>query len=52
MRFTLCTALPISSPAFRSTIKDGVADPANPFFGTPRTALNPRQLQFSAKLTF
>jgi hypothetical protein len=32
--------------------KDGVTSPANPFFGTPRTALNPRQLQFSAKLTF
>jgi hypothetical protein len=32
--------------------KDGIVDPANPFFGTPRTALNPRQLQISAKLTF
>ena len=31
---------------------DGVTSPADPYFGTPRTALNPRQLQFSAKLTF
>jgi hypothetical protein len=44
------------APDFIGTIpqhyKDGVTSPANPFFGTPRTALNPRQLQFSAKLTF
>ncbi|MGC2398931.1 MAG: carboxypeptidase regulatory-like domain-containing protein [Acidobacteriaceae bacterium] len=32
--------------------KDGVASPANAYFGTPRTAFNPRQLQFSAKFTF
>jgi hypothetical protein len=32
--------------------KDGVADPANPTFGSPRTMLNPRQFQFSAKLQF
>jgi hypothetical protein len=32
--------------------KDGTVDPANPFFGTPRTAFNPRQLQFSAKFNF
>ena len=30
---------------------DGVAG-ENPFFGTPRTAFNPRQLQFGAKFTF
>jgi hypothetical protein len=32
--------------------KDGVADPANPGFGSPRTTFNPRQFQFAAKLTF
>ena len=32
--------------------KDGVSDPANPTFGSPRTTFNPRQLQFSAKLVF
>ena len=32
--------------------KDGVADPANPGFGSPRTAFNPRQFQFAAKLIF
>jgi hypothetical protein len=32
--------------------KDGVTSPADAYFGTPRTAFNPRQLQFSAKLTF
>ncbi|MGA2890881.1 MAG: hypothetical protein ABSE51_22900 [Terracidiphilus sp.] len=32
--------------------KDGVTSAANPYFGTPRTAFNPRQLQISAKLTF
>jgi len=32
--------------------KDGVTSPADPFFGTPRTAFNPRQLQFSAKFSF
>jgi hypothetical protein len=32
--------------------KDGVADPANPGFGSPRTTFNPRQLQFAAKLSF
>jgi hypothetical protein len=32
--------------------KDGVADPANPGFGSPRTVFNPRQLQFAAKITF
>jgi hypothetical protein len=31
---------------------DGVTSPANPFFGTPRTAFNPRQLQASAKFSF
>ncbi|HXM12556.1 MAG TPA: TonB-dependent receptor [Terriglobales bacterium] len=31
---------------------DGITSPADPYFGTPRTALNPRQLQFSAKFTF
>lgn len=31
---------------------DGVTSPANPFFGTPRTALNPRQFQFAAKFMF
>jgi hypothetical protein len=31
---------------------DGVTSPADPYFGTPRTALNPRQLQLSAKFTF
>ncbi|HWZ42933.1 MAG TPA: carboxypeptidase regulatory-like domain-containing protein [Candidatus Saccharimonadales bacterium] len=30
---------------------DGVTGP-NPFFGTPRTAFNPRQLQFGAKFSF
>jgi hypothetical protein len=30
---------------------DGVTGP-NPFFGTPRTAFNPRTLQFGAKFTF
>ncbi len=32
--------------------KDGVIDPANPGFGSPRTTFNPRQFQFAAKLTF
>lgn len=32
--------------------KDGVVDPANPTFGTPRTAFNPRQLQLALKFTF
>ena len=32
--------------------KDGVVDPANPGFGSPRTVFNPRQFQFAAKLTF
>jgi Carboxypeptidase regulatory-like domain/TonB dependent receptor len=32
--------------------KDGVVDPANPTFGSPRTMLNPRQFQFAAKLIF
>lgn len=31
---------------------DGVTSPGNPFFGTPRTALNPRQFQFAAKFMF
>ncbi len=32
--------------------KDGVADPANPGFGSPRTMFNPRQLQLSLKYSF
>jgi outer membrane receptor protein involved in Fe transport len=32
--------------------KDGIADPANPGFGAPRTMLNPRQFQFAAKWIF
>jgi hypothetical protein len=32
--------------------KDGILDPNNPGFGAPRAALNPRQLQFSAKFSF
>jgi len=32
--------------------KDGVVDPANPTFSSPRTMLNPRQFQFAAKLIF
>jgi len=32
--------------------KDGIVSPANPDFGGPRTMFNPRQFQFSAKLTF
>jgi len=32
--------------------QDSVTSPADPFFGTPRTAFNPRQLQLSAKFTF
>jgi len=32
--------------------KDGVVDPFNPVFGSPRTMLNPRQFQFAAKLVF
>jgi hypothetical protein len=32
--------------------KDGVIDPANPAFGSPRTMFNPRQFQLAAKLTF
>ena len=31
---------------------DGVTSPANPFFGTPRTAFNPRQFQLAAKFLF
>ena len=31
---------------------DGVGDPANSSFGTPRTALNPRQAQLAAKFIF
>ncbi len=32
--------------------KDGIGSPANSGFGTPRTMLNPRQLQFAVKFTF
>ena len=32
--------------------KDGVVDPFNPVFSSPRTMLNPRQFQFAAKLLF
>ncbi|HYU45969.1 MAG TPA: TonB-dependent receptor [Terriglobales bacterium] len=32
--------------------KDGIGSPANPGFGTPRTMLNPRQLQFAMKFSF
>ena len=32
--------------------QDGITSPANPFFGSPRTAFNPRQLQLSAKFNF
>ncbi len=32
--------------------KDGVVDPANPGFGSPRTTFNPRQFQFAAKFSF
>jgi hypothetical protein len=32
--------------------QDGITSPADPFFGTPRTAFNPRQLQLSAKVSF
>ena len=32
--------------------EDGNGSPANPLFGTPRTMLNPRQLQFSARIKF
>jgi hypothetical protein len=32
--------------------KDGAGSPFVPNFGAPRTMLNPRQFQFSAKLTF
>ncbi len=31
---------------------DGVADPANPAFGSPRTVFNPRQIQLAVKFTF
>jgi len=31
---------------------DTVGSPANPLFGTPRTTLNPRQFQFSARINF
>ena len=31
---------------------DGITDPANPTFGSPRTAFNPRQLQLALKYTF
>jgi len=32
--------------------KDGLGSPVNPLFGSPRSVLNPRQLQFSVKITF
>jgi hypothetical protein len=32
--------------------KDGISSAADAYFGTPRTAFNPRQLQFSAKFSF
>lgn len=32
--------------------RDGVQSPADPEFGTPRTVLNPRRLQISARLSF
>jgi hypothetical protein len=32
--------------------KDGVGSPVNPLFGSPRSVLNPRQLQFSLKIAF
>ena len=31
---------------------DGIGSPADPVFGTPRTTLPPRQVQFSARFTF
>lgn len=35
-----------------NSYKDGVGSPVNPLFGSPRSVLNPRQLQFSLKLAF
>jgi hypothetical protein len=32
--------------------KDGLGSPANPLFGSPRSVLNPRQMQFSLKVVF
>jgi hypothetical protein len=32
--------------------KDGVVDPANPAFGSPRTVFGARQFQFAAKFIF
>jgi hypothetical protein len=43
--------LPIFTGAKPVHFGDGVTGP-NPFFGTPRTAFNPRQLQIGAKFTF
>jgi TonB dependent receptor-like, beta-barrel len=45
-----------SAPDFIGPIpnhyKDGVGSPVNPLFGSPRSVLNPRQLQFALKIAF
>ncbi len=44
--------LPANAPAADAAWGSPTPPPPNPLFGTPRTVLNPRQLQFSAKFTF
>ncbi len=50
--FTVYGAPDFIGGAIPHHFQDGVVDPANPAFGTPRTVFNPRQLQLAVKFTF
>ena len=50
--FTVYGAPDFIGGAVPHHFQDGVVDPANPSFGTPRTVFNPRQLQLAIKFTF
>jgi hypothetical protein len=50
--YTVYGALDLIGTAIPHHYGDGVTDPANSSFGTPRTALNPRQVQLAAKFIF
>lgn len=45
-------ALPLNAPAADAAWASSTPPPPNPLFGAPRTVFNPRELQFSARLTF
>ncbi|HKX32155.1 MAG TPA: TonB-dependent receptor [Blastocatellia bacterium] len=49
---TTVYGLPVFAGSVPQRYKDGVTSPGNPSFGMPRTMLNPRQFQLSAKLSF